>query len=125
MQILKVLLVPNNFLWSFAEFTNETDMLYILYSIPSYDCCCDTGIHSLCVGFQYDLRRLTKSSGGYVVSHEDQHNFNINVCAAVSGSACGETSGRHSYCKFINVCEGFIWRTSRPSLNRKNKCHQT
>ncbi len=25
------------------------------------------------------------------------------------------------YCKFINVCEGFIWRISRPSLNRKNK----
>ncbi len=25
------------------------------------------------------------------------------------------------YCKFINVCEGFIWRISRPSLNHKNK----
>ncbi len=23
------------------------------------------------------------------------------------------------YCKFINVCEGFIWRISRPSLNHK------
>ncbi len=27
------------------------------------------------------------------------------------------------YCKFINVCEGFIWRISRSSLNRKNKYH--
>ncbi len=26
------------------------------------------------------------------------------------------------YCKLINVCEGLIWRISRPSLNRKNKC---
>ena len=25
------------------------------------------------------------------------------------------------YCKFINVCEGIIWRISWPSLNRKNK----
>ncbi len=25
------------------------------------------------------------------------------------------------YCKFINVCEGFICRISRPSLSRKNK----
>ena len=25
------------------------------------------------------------------------------------------------YCKFINVCEGFIWRISRPSLTCKNK----
>ncbi len=25
------------------------------------------------------------------------------------------------YCKFTDVCEGFIWRISRPSLNRKNK----
>ncbi len=25
------------------------------------------------------------------------------------------------YCKFSNVCEGFIWRISRPSLNRKYK----
>ncbi len=24
-------------------------------------------------------------------------------------------------CKFINVCEEFIWRNSRPSLNRKKK----
>ncbi len=25
-----------------------------------------------------------------------------------------------TYCKFINVWEGFIWRFSRPPLNRKN-----
>ncbi len=29
--------------------------------------------------------------------------------------------GGGPYCKFINVCEGFIWRISQPSLNRKNK----
>ncbi len=28
---------------------------------------------------------------------------------------------KYIYCKFINVWEGFIWRISRPSLNRKNK----
>ncbi len=110
MQVLKVLLIPIiSFLRRFAQFTNQTPILYILYSIPSCDCCCDTGIHSLCVGFRYDLSRFTKSLGGYVVSHEDLHSFPINVCAAVSGSASGETSGKHSFCKFVNVCEGFIW----------------
>ncbi len=29
------------------------------------------------------------------------------------------------YCKFIDVCEGFIWRFLRPPLNRKNKYPQT
>ena len=30
------------------------------------------------------------------------------------------------YCKFINVCEGFIWQNSRSScLNSKNKYPQT
>ncbi len=27
------------------------------------------------------------------------------------------------YCKFTNLCEGFIWWISWPSLNRKNKYH--
>ena len=29
------------------------------------------------------------------------------------------------HCKFVNVCEGFIWRYWRPSLNCKNKYPQT
>ncbi len=28
---------------------------------------------------------------------------------------------KKNYCKFINVCERFIWRNSRPCINCKNK----
>ncbi len=50
------------------------------------------------------------------------HHGNIDVYCYT----CDHAHAVHVvYCKFVNVCEGFIWQNVRPSLNHKNKYPQT
>lgn len=60
-----------------------------------------TNIYDVLAGFNFDLRKLIKTDGYYlIVSNSTNHNYYINVCEGVSNTACSSDTARH-----IGVCQ--------------------
>ena len=52
-------------------------------------------------GFNFDLRKLTKTDGNYlIVSNSTSHNYYINVCETASNTPCANDTAWH-----IGVCQ--------------------